>query len=72
MSSLREMAGQVDPNGYVLATTAIAVADEMAAAADLVLGKLDRVPAALVRGYPRGGEGTAAQLIRDPALDLFR
>ena len=72
LSALREMAGEVDPNGYVLATTAIAVADEMAAAADLVLGKLDRVPAALVRGYPLVGEGNAARLIRDPALDLFR
>jgi coenzyme F420-0:L-glutamate ligase/coenzyme F420-1:gamma-L-glutamate ligase len=69
---LREMAGEVDPNGYVLATTAVAVADEVAAAADLVLGKLDRVPAALVRGYPFAGEGTAARLIRDPAQDLFR
>lgn len=72
LSPLREMAGEADPNGYVLASTAIAVADELAAAADLVLGKLDRVPAALVRGYSPLGEGTAARLIRDPALDLFR
>lgn len=72
LNPLREMAGEVDPNGYVLASTAIAVADELAAAADLVLGKLDRVPAALIRGYPLDGEGNAARLIRDPALDLFR
>lgn len=72
LGPLRELAGEVDPNGYVLATTAVAVADELAAAADLVLGKLDRVPAALVRGYALVGEGDAAQLIRDPALDLFR
>jgi coenzyme F420-0:L-glutamate ligase/coenzyme F420-1:gamma-L-glutamate ligase len=72
LSVLREMAGEVDPNGYVLATTAVAVADELAAAADLVLGKLDRVPAALIRGYPFSGQGQAAQLIRDPAQDLFR
>jgi coenzyme F420-0:L-glutamate ligase/coenzyme F420-1:gamma-L-glutamate ligase len=69
---LREMAGATDPNGYVLATTAVAVADELAAAADLVLGKLDRVPAALVRGYAAPGEGSARSLIRDAAQDLFR
>jgi coenzyme F420-0:L-glutamate ligase/coenzyme F420-1:gamma-L-glutamate ligase len=72
LEPLREMAGEVDPNGYALATTAIAVADELAAAADLVLGKLDRVPAALIRGYPFTGQGSAARLIRDPAQDLFR
>ena len=72
LSPVREMAGGVDPNGYVLASTVVAVADELAAAADLVLGKLDRVPAALIRGYPLTGEGVARQLIRDPAHDLFR
>ncbi len=72
LTPLREMAGEADPNGYVLVTTAVAVADELAAAADLVLGKLERVPAALVRGYAAAGEGRAAALIRDPALDLFR
>jgi coenzyme F420-0:L-glutamate ligase/coenzyme F420-1:gamma-L-glutamate ligase len=72
LTPLREMAGEVDPNGYVLATTAVAVADELAAAADLVLGKLERVPAALVRGYRASGDGCASDLIRDPAQDLFR
>ena len=72
LDPLREMRGEVDPNGYVLATTAVAIADELAAAADLVLGKLERVPAALIRGYVPVGEGTAARLIRDPSLDLFR
>jgi coenzyme F420-0:L-glutamate ligase/coenzyme F420-1:gamma-L-glutamate ligase len=72
LAPLREMAGEVDPNGYVLATTAVAVADELAAAADLALGKLERVPAALIRGYPVSGEGSAAELRRDPAQDLFR
>ena len=43
--------GAVDPAGYELRTTSVAVADELAAAADLVLGKLERVPAALVRGF---------------------
>ena len=49
------MPGAVDPAGYELRTTAVAVADELAAAADLVIGKLERVPAALVRGYRRRG-----------------
>jgi coenzyme F420-0:L-glutamate ligase / coenzyme F420-1:gamma-L-glutamate ligase len=49
------------------------VADELAAAAELVMGKLDRVPVALIRGYPyTPGDGTATQLVREPERDLFR
>jgi coenzyme F420-0:L-glutamate ligase/coenzyme F420-1:gamma-L-glutamate ligase len=73
LSPLREYQGGVDPNGYTLRTTVVAVADELAAAADLVLGKLDRVPAAVVRGYPLvDGDGAATELIRDEERDLFR
>jgi coenzyme F420-0:L-glutamate ligase/coenzyme F420-1:gamma-L-glutamate ligase len=51
----------------------LAVADELASAAELVMGKLDRVPAAVIRGYAYlPGEGTAAALIRSPEKDLFR
>jgi len=65
--------GQVDPHGYELKVSNLAVADELAAAAELVMGKLDGVPAAIVRGYPYPrGEGTARQLVRDPEKDLFR
>jgi coenzyme F420-0:L-glutamate ligase/coenzyme F420-1:gamma-L-glutamate ligase len=71
LSPLRDLAGLVDPNDYELATTVIAVGDELAAAADLVFGKLERVPAALIRGYAVSGEGTARELIRDPINDLF-
>lgn len=65
--------GQVDPHGYELRVSTLAVADELAAAGELVMGKLSRVPAAVVRGYayPRG-EGSARELVRDPAKDLFR
>jgi len=49
----------------------VAVADELAAAADLALGKLERVHAAVIRGYSVSGEGSARLLIRDPASDLF-
>jgi coenzyme F420-0:L-glutamate ligase/coenzyme F420-1:gamma-L-glutamate ligase len=72
LDALRSYAGQVDPTGYELRTTAVAVADELASAADLVLGKLDRTPAALIRGFEARGEGSGRDLIRDPAEDLFR
>ena len=72
LDALRSYAGTVDPAGYELRTTAVAVADELASAADLVLGKLERVPAALIRGFDARGEGSGRDLIRDPAEDLFR
>jgi coenzyme F420-0:L-glutamate ligase/coenzyme F420-1:gamma-L-glutamate ligase len=65
--------GKSDPAGYELRVTQMAVADELAAAAELAHGKLDRVPVAIVRGYayPRG-EGASTHLLRDAAKDLFR
>jgi coenzyme F420-0:L-glutamate ligase/coenzyme F420-1:gamma-L-glutamate ligase len=71
VEALRGLRGEIDPNGYELRTTQVAIADELAAAADLVFGKLERVPAALVRGYAAAGEGTAAQLVRTADRDLF-
>ena len=72
LDALRSYAGTVDPAGYELRTTAVAVADELASAADLVLGKLERVPAALIRGFEARGQGSGRDLIRDPGEDLFR
>jgi coenzyme F420-0:L-glutamate ligase / coenzyme F420-1:gamma-L-glutamate ligase len=72
LEPLRAYAGAVDPAGRELRTTVVAVADELAAAADLVLGKLERVPAALIRGFGATGEGCARELVRDAADDLFR
>jgi coenzyme F420-0:L-glutamate ligase/coenzyme F420-1:gamma-L-glutamate ligase len=65
--------GQTDPFGYELRVSMLAVADELAGAAELVMGKLDAVPVAIVRGYtyPRG-DGTARQLVRPKENDLFR
>ncbi len=65
--------GQVDPFGYELKVSTLCVADELAAAAELVQNKLDSVPVAVIRGfdYPRG-EGNARQIVRDPEKDLFR
>jgi coenzyme F420-0:L-glutamate ligase/coenzyme F420-1:gamma-L-glutamate ligase len=70
---LQTYLGVPDAHGYTLQATILAVADELAAAAELVMGKLDRVPVAVVRGY-RGdpGPGSARELLRDPSVDLFR
>ena len=59
LAPLHGLQGEPDPNGYVLRTTQVAVADELAAAADLVMGKLERAPAALIRGFEARGEGSA-------------
>jgi coenzyme F420-0:L-glutamate ligase/coenzyme F420-1:gamma-L-glutamate ligase len=62
-----------DTEGRTLKVTTLAVADELASAAELVMGKLDRVPVALIRGYPyTPGDGAAAQMVRAPERDLFR
>jgi coenzyme F420-0:L-glutamate ligase/coenzyme F420-1:gamma-L-glutamate ligase len=72
LETLRDLAGAVDPNGYTMSNTVVAIADELAAAADLAFGKLDRVPFVLIRGYSAAGHGSASQLIRRPERDLFR
>ena len=65
--------GQEDPAGHVLQATILALADELAAAAEPVMGKLDRVPVAIIRGLRwERGEGSSRSLLRDPARDLFR
>ena len=66
-------AGQVDPAGYELRVTQIAVVDELAAAAELVQGKLDRVPVAIVRGVAfDSSSGATSELIRPAERDMFR
>ena len=72
VACLRDYRGESDPDGYRLQGSVLAVGDELAAAAELVMGKLDRIPAALLRGADLGGEGDARVLLRDPATDLFR
>jgi coenzyme F420-0:L-glutamate ligase/coenzyme F420-1:gamma-L-glutamate ligase len=73
MSPFIDYRGKKDPHGRPLTATLIAAADELAGAAELVMGKLDRVPVALIRGYslPRG-RGKAKDLVRPAARDLFR
>jgi len=70
--ALRDLRGVVDPSGHVLETTQIAVADELAAAAELVLGKTAGIPAAIVRGADVAGDGRGADLVMPRERDLFR
>ena len=73
MHAVRDYRGQTDSAGLVLVVTEIAVVDELAGAAELAMGKLDRVPAAVVRGYEfEVAEGRATDLVRAAELDLFR
>jgi coenzyme F420-0:L-glutamate ligase / coenzyme F420-1:gamma-L-glutamate ligase len=73
MKALRDYRSRRDPHGYRLRVSVEAVADELACAAGLVCGKLARVPASIVRGFPYlSGRGSARDLIRPAANDLFR
>jgi coenzyme F420-0:L-glutamate ligase/coenzyme F420-1:gamma-L-glutamate ligase len=73
IAPLVDYTGQADPAGYELRVTAMAVVDELAAAAELVHGKLARVPVAIVRGAEYApGDGSIRDIIRDAELDLFR
>jgi coenzyme F420-0:L-glutamate ligase/coenzyme F420-1:gamma-L-glutamate ligase len=65
--------GERDPAGRPLQATILALADELAGAAEPVMGKLDRIPVAIVRGLAlRPGEEGSKPLLREPARDLFR
>ena len=68
---MRELSGERDPTGYELKATVIAIADEIAGAAQLVSGKLDRVPVSIVRGLDARGDGKATDIPIPPELDLF-
>jgi coenzyme F420-0:L-glutamate ligase/coenzyme F420-1:gamma-L-glutamate ligase len=69
---LRDLRGSRDARGYELVSTQIAVADELAGAAELVMGKSAGIPAVLVRGYAvPAGDGRATDLVMPPERDLF-
>jgi coenzyme F420-0:L-glutamate ligase/coenzyme F420-1:gamma-L-glutamate ligase len=71
---LLDLRGTLDASGYELRATQVAVADEIASAADLARGKADGIPAVIVRGLPAAhrGDGTAQELIMPRERDLFR
>lgn len=72
LAPLQDLQGQRDSTGYELQTTQIAVADEIAGAAELVMGKTESIPAAIVRGVLSQGDGTGQDLLMPPERDLFR
>ena len=70
--ALSDLRGTRDGRGYELQSTMIAIADEIAGAAELVMGKTRGVPAAIVRGLDAGGDGRGSDIVMPPARDLFR
>lgn len=73
MDPMQSYVGQTDPYGYELRVTSLCVADEIASAAELVMGKTDGVPVAIVRGYAfADGDRGARAVVRPPERDLFR
>jgi coenzyme F420-0:L-glutamate ligase / coenzyme F420-1:gamma-L-glutamate ligase len=73
MKALRDDRGRRDPHGYTLQASLEAVADELACAAGLVCGKLNRTPACIIRGFPyEAANGRVRDLLRPAASDLFR
>ncbi len=73
IKALKDYRGEKDSKGFELNATVMAIADEIASAAGLLMEKADSVPVVIVRGYEfeKGGTG-ATELIRDPEEDLFR
>ena len=73
MKPIRDYRGEQDMFGYTLRVTQMAIADELAAAAELAMGKSNGIPVVIIRGYeyPRG-EGSHEELIYPEEKDLFR
>jgi len=74
LKPIKDERGLSDRHGYQLKAAVSAVADELASAAELVMGKRDDIPVVIVRGYDleKKEEGTARELLRPEAEDLFR
>jgi coenzyme F420-0:L-glutamate ligase/coenzyme F420-1:gamma-L-glutamate ligase len=72
LAPILDLNGQRDSLGYELHATQIAVADEIAGAAELVMGKTDGIPAAIIRGVRISGDGRGTELLMPRERDLFR
>jgi len=73
MKPLRDDRGRRDPHGYKLQASMEGIADELACAAGLVCGKLNRTPGCIIRGFPyEAAQGHTRELLRPAASDLFR
>jgi coenzyme F420-0:L-glutamate ligase/coenzyme F420-1:gamma-L-glutamate ligase len=71
LAPLLDLRGTTDRSGYELRSSQIAIADEVAAAADLARGKAEGVPAVVVRGLSLSGDGSAREIVIERELDLF-
>lgn len=70
---LKSYSGLTDDYGNILKSTNIAIADEIASASELVMGKLDKIPVAIIRGYKyQAGKSSARKMVRTISRDLFR
>ena len=72
LTPLLDLRGKQDAAGYELRSTQIAVADELAGAAELVMGKTKGIPGAVIRGFAAEGDGSARDLVMPADRDLFR
>ena len=72
LPAILDLRGSPDAHNRTMHVTEIAVVDEIAAAADLVMGKSDAIPVAVIRGLNLTGDGRATDLIRPPEEDMFR
>lgn len=72
LPAVRDLRGTRDRRGYVLRSSRVALADEIAAAADLARGKAEGVPVVVLRGLRLQGDGSARELVIEPEFDLFR
>jgi coenzyme F420-0:L-glutamate ligase/coenzyme F420-1:gamma-L-glutamate ligase len=70
--AMLDLRGTTDRIGYELRSTRVAIADEIAGAADIARGKAEGVPVVVVRGLHLQGEGTGREIVIEPELDLFR
>jgi coenzyme F420-0:L-glutamate ligase / coenzyme F420-1:gamma-L-glutamate ligase len=73
MNPVADYRGRRDPYGYPMEASVLAVADELAAAAELVMGKIDGIPLAIVRGYSYSpASGSVRELLMPSDRDMFR
>jgi coenzyme F420-0:L-glutamate ligase / coenzyme F420-1:gamma-L-glutamate ligase len=73
MDPIADYRGRRDPHGYPMEASVLAVADELAAAAELVMGKTEGIPLVIVRGYSYSpAPGNARELLMPPDRDMFR
>lgn len=71
VQAMLDLRGTKDRIGYELRSSRVAIADEIAGAADLARGKAEGVPVVIVRGLQLAGDGSAQEIVIEPELDLF-